>query len=59
MAGSSVAPIAPSKRACLSCVIAYDLTALPHARQGDSELALGLLKVMAERLREADQARVA
>jgi hypothetical protein len=40
-------------------VIAYDLTALPHARQGDSELALGLLKVMAERLREADQARVA
>ena len=27
--------------------------------KGDSELALGLLKVMAERLREADQARVA
>ena len=27
--------------------------------KGDSELALGLLKVMAERLREADQGRVA
>jgi hypothetical protein len=34
MAGSSVAPIALSKRVCLNCVIAYELTASQAGRGG-------------------------